>query len=1143
MNRLLLSLTILLQAFALMAQSKLAEGELYKIAISEDGIYQIGYDFLKQLDIDVDQLNPAHLQLLGNGAGLLPTPPNAEAPLLKEIAIEGVGMEDGQFNQSDYFLFYGQGADQWAFDENTQSFHFEKNHYDIQNHYFIKINAEEGLRIPKIDSPASATYTTESYDALYRLEEEAHNLLEDWDKTQGSGFDWLGDHFKVVRSEQYNFNIENRITEQSIHLKASMVLRAKVSSRFELTINGATDYSEYVNSVNIGSSDEANKTYAHRATLDGTYQVNGSDIQININYPYPEYQGDKSEAWLDYIQLRCRENLRWQPPFVHFRDLESIAHSSTRFNIADANTNISVWDISKPLEPKSYNTSLNGQTLTFIAHTAGTLTSYIAFDQSASYPEPISLGSVSNQDLLVSDPFDMAVVYHPDFEEAALQIADHRANHDNLSVISTPVNQIYNEFAAGSKDATAIRNFAQRLYQQSTNFKYLLLIGDGSFDARNIYELGGDFIPTYQKGNWNAITAYPTDDYYGIMEGNTPLSGPMQIAVGRLPVNTSEEASVVVNKIIQYDTAPEFMADWRNQIIFVGDDDDAEGGEDIAHFKDADDIAQLIADSFPSYNQAKIYLDAFPQESHTGGERIPQAREKINQNMYKGALLLTYLGHGGPEGWAQERVLNISDITNWNNEYKLPVFITATCTFTGYDDPSFTTAGEEVFLNPKGGAVALMTTTRPVTTGHNKTLSRRSLLKLLKREVGDHSRPIGDAYIEAKNTQNNPNSRKYTLIGDPAMKLAIPQYEVKTNAINGKEVTLSDQDTIGALQEVSISGIVTDKNGQLLSSFNGEIYPTIYDKPQIARTLAHGFNEVYPYTIQQNLIFKGRATVKNGKFEFTFIVPKDINYDYGFGKISYYAFSPDLQTDATGYYDKIIIGGTSRDAILDDEGPVVEVYMNTEDFVFGGITSSSPTLLVKLEDDYGINVVGNSIGHDLEAVLDNNTQQSYLLNAFYEAVLDDHTKGSVTYPLNELEEGKHIIRVKAWDIANNPSEGYTEFVVANTEKVALEHVLNYPNPFSDRTCFQFDHNLSGQDMEVQVHIYTVSGRLIKTIYRTMLADGSLRQDDCLEWDGRDDFGDQLARGIYLYKVKVQALNVGNEALYGESEFEKLVLLK
>lgn len=217
--------------------------------------------------------------------------------------------------------------------------------------------------------------------------------------------------------------------------------------------------------------------------------------------------------------------------------------------------------------------------------------------------------------------------------------------------------------------------------------------------------------------------------------------------------------------------------------------------------------------------------------------------------------------------------------------------------------------------------------------------------------------------------------------------------------------------------------------------------------------------------------------------------------------------------------------------------------MNTEDFVFGGITNDKPVLLAKLQDDNGINVVGNSIGHDLDGVLDNNTQNTYLLNDFYEAELDDHTRGTVRYPLAKIAEGRHSIRVKAWDVANNSAEGYTEFIVANSEKIALEHVLNYPNPFTDRTCFQFDHNMAGQELDVLIQIYTVSGRLIKSLEHTMVSDGALRLGDCIEWDGRDDYGDRLARGVYLYKVKVRSRLTGNNTLNGESDFEKLVILK
>ncbi|NRA51567.1 MAG: T9SS type A sorting domain-containing protein, partial [Phaeodactylibacter sp.] len=308
-------------------------------------------------------------------------------------------------------------------------------------------------------------------------------------------------------------------------------------------------------------------------------------------------------------------------------------------------------------------------------------------------------------------------------------------------------------------------------------------------------------------------------------------------------------------------------------------------------------------------------------------------------------------------------------------------------------------------------------------------------------------------------------------------------------------------------------------------------------------TLGQGENSIFNYRIQNNVIFRGRASVSNGQFEFTFVVPKDINYELGSGKISYYAADESRMLDAAGSYDAIQIGGTDQNAIADDQGPQVEVFMNTEDFVFGSVVDPKPTLLVKLSDDNGINVVGNSIGHDLEGVLNEDTQNALLLNDFYESELDDYTQGTVRYPMNELPEGRHRIEVKAWDVANNSATGYTEFVVAGSGEVALQHVLNYPNPFTDRTCFQFDHNLANQEVDVLIQVYTVSGRLVKTLQQTMVTDGALRQDDCIEWDGRDDFGDQLARGVYLYKVKVRALGTGAQARTGESEFEKLVILK
>ena len=753
---------------------------------------------------------------------------------------------------------------------------------------------------------------------------------------------------------------------------------------------------------------------------------------------------------------------------------------------------------------------------------------------------------MENQNLHGLNNVEMIILYHSEFQEAALQLAQHRSEFSDLSVATVRIDQVYNEFSTGRQDPTAIRDFAKMLYDRNPGFKYLLLFGDGSFDPRNRYELGNNFIPVYERNSLNPLFAFPSDDYYGLLSdfgSSDPLRGALNIAIGRMPVTSLEEALAVVKKVIHYETSPATLGDWRNRMVFIGDDED-----NNTHIRDANIIADQIGGANPSLNVEKIYLDAFPQVATPGDDRFPAVSEAINQAIFKGSLVMTYLGHGGSERLAQEAIIDIPTITSWENFDRQPLFMTATCSFTGYDDAGFTTAGEELFLNPRGGAVALMTTVRAVYASLNADLTELALAKLFDRAGGDRVPTLGEAIQRAKNSSTGgsftTNSRKFTLIGDPAMYLAAPQYQIQTTFIDEKAIEGNRTDTLRALQRVKVKGQVTNANGIIQENFNGILFPTVYDKKSTVSTLGQDpGSRVMDFKVQKNILFKGRVSVENGQFEFSFVVPKDINYSYGPGKISYYASDEINKIDAAGSYENIVIGGTSPDAFRDDEGPLVKVFMNTTDFVFGGITNAAPTLLVKLSDDNGINVVGNSIGHDLEAILDEDTQNSFLLNDFYESELDDFTQGKVKYPLNTLEDGRHTIRVKAWDVANNSAEGYTEFVVASSDKIALEHVLNYPNPFTDYTCFQFDHNLVNQEMDVLVQVYTISGRLVKTLEQSLISDGAIRQDNCIGWDGKDDFGDHLARGVYLYKVKVRAQNTGTTTLTGESSFEKLVILK
>lgn len=1127
--------------------SVMMDGDLYKFAVSETGVHKLDYNFLKnEMGVDVDNIDPRTLKLYGNGGGVLPELVNAErADDLTENAIQIVGEEDGSFNEGDYILFYAQGPNVWNYNAEKQIFSYPMNFYDTKNYYFIKISAGNGLRIAAQPSLSGATYTSTTFNDFIRYEREIFNLMHDWSFGQGSGRNFYGDYFKVKVDEDYTdeFQIENLVTNRPAYLQAAFAGRVEDSGRnFSITANGNKFTSSNFSKTEGGSVD----TYAYQKIIEEEFVPGGPfDILLEFNKGNSTF----NEGWLDYIQLNFRRELLMVGDQMVFRDVENIGNDVSTYQLGNASNNIEVWDISTPLTPKRQEGVLNGTQLTFGTETPY-LKEFIAFNKDGSFltAEATSNQALENQNVHGIDDVHMAIIYPAIFKEAAERLAEHRRTFSGLDVATVEITELYNEFSSGRKDGGAIRDFAGMLLErQPDKFRYLLLFGDGSFDPRDIYNLGGDFITVYETANsLSPISSYPSDDFYALLsdgEGANIGTGSLDIGVGRLPVKTVDEATAAVDKIMFYDMNPENLRDWRNRVLFVGDDED-----NNTHTSDANGIADYIGNKNKNLNIDKVYLDAFPQVSTSGGTRVPLATEAMNTNMFKGILAMVYLGHGGTKGWTQERVLKIEDILSWANKKGMPLIITATCSFTGFDNPAFTSGGELCFLNEKGGAIGLFTTVRPVFANANEALTRASMDTLFNKLNNDPP-TFGEVLRISKNKVGSAsNSRKFLLIGDPAQKLALPNFQVATTKINGVDIDQAVSDTIRSLQKVTIDGEVQDDFGNIMTDFNGIVYPTIYDKKVLYQTLAQDAGSpLFPFTLQKNIIFKGRASVSAGKFSFTFVVPKDIDYNYGNSKLSYYASDESTMLDAAGNYQEVVIGGTDPNALADDQGPKVEVFMDDESFVFGGITSADPLLLVKLEDDNGINVVGNAIGHDLNGVMDNNSQNfNYILNDFYEAAIDDHTKGEVRYPLYDIPEGRHEIKVTAWDIANNPAEGFTEFVVVSSEKTALEQVLNYPNPFTSSTCFMFEMNppRPGVEVDALVQIYTISGRLIKTLEeRIIFEDRRLGTDNCIRWNGRDDFGDPLAKGVYLYKVKIQSPNTGATLLEGESEFEKLVILK
>lgn len=644
--------------------------------------------------------------------------------------------------------------------------------------------------------------------------------------------------------------------------------------------------------------------------------------------------------------------------------------------------------------------------------------------------------------------------------------------------------------------------------------KYLLLFGDGSYDNRNTSAENTNFILSYQSStSLVAVNSLTTDDFFGLLDNNEyEYVGTLDIGVGRIPVKSLTEAQQYVRKLKNYYSAAS-MGEWRNWIALLADDEDVN-----EHMNQSNTLAQYLENNFTHYNLDKIYLDAFPQKTTPTGDRYPDANEAVEQRMKKGCLVFNYTGHGNEYALAHEHVIIVSDIVSWSNFNTLPLFITATCEFGRWDNYHRVSAGELVLLNPRGGAISMLTTTRLVYSTSNFALNK-SFYEVFfpKNSQGEYVR-LGDAYRLAKNRTGglgDINKRNFSLLGNPAMRIAFPKFTVVTDSINGIHVSYFN-DTIKPLQKIKISGHIED-NQQIVSTFNGEIVITVFDKPSNVISLANDGGTPFQFSVQKDILFKGKASVLNGYFSCEFIVPKDIKYTNGFGKISYYAQRHNSIDDATGSFTQLILGGEAFE-LNDNKGPDIELYMNNEQFSDGGLTNESPTLIVKLFDENGINTVSNSIGHDITAILDNNPSQKYILNDNYISDKDNYQKGTATYSFSKLSPGEHTITVKAWDVVNNSSQKTIRFVVQNSQDLSISRVINYPNPFTTKTSFYFEHNHPGTPLSVTLQIFTVTGRIIKTIKQDIVSDGFRSQP--IDWDGKDEYGDRVAQGIYFYRLQV-----------------------
>ena len=1122
---------LFLSTHILLAQNQnsvLATGDWFKFSVDTTGVFKIDRNLLQRIGISTGGLDPRKIHIYGNGGQMLPEL-NSDFRYndLEENAIYIEGENDGSFDANDYILFYAKGPHDWEVDITNESANHRQNIFSDKAYYFISVNDINGKRISTKSPVAGNTSNTITvFDDFTFIEKEERSLL-------AAGTQWFyDDDFNITNTQEFVIPFPNAVANTDINIEVRGVSNSVVSSTMAVNLNGQDIFSLSYPAVSPSSLTKA-------VAIQRNANINNSADSFNISITYDNNGNPSANAFLDYIEIRGKKNLNYSNFQFSFRSfIQAKSTGIVEYQIQNGANAFQVWDVTNYTSPEQI---LNeGAANNFIfKDDGGSLKEYIVLDSNDFYtPEVLNDGRLDNQNLHALQDINYLVITNNELSGQAQRLADYHQNNSNLTTEVVILDDIYNEFSSGSKDITGIRDFIKYIYDNNTTadkkLQYVCFFGDASYDYKDRIKANNNIVPVKLSTiSFNLASSYVTDDFFVMLEpneGTMQTSHTIDVTSSRIPVTTVSQAKDVVDKILSYYNK-DAIGDWRNTVTLLADDIDA--NSDIAIQSGVEIIADEIKNNKPIFNINKLYMDAFVQENSAGGERYTEVNRAIDKAVEKGTLVFDYFGHGGEDGLAQERILDKEQVQAFNNLNTLPLLITVTCNFSRFDNPNRITAGELTFWNTNGGSASMLTTTREVFISTGQRFNEQ-LIRILLGFNGENY-TIAEALKEAKNQFGSQQKFFIYFFGDPAMKLAIPEPNIRITKMNDKDINQS-LDTIKALSKIKFEGIVTDNANNPLPNFNGTLSTTIFDKSIDKQTLDNdGFGVTMTFDTQDSKLFRGKSTIENGVFSFDFIVPKDIKVAYGKGKISFYAENGEI--DKSGANFDVVVGGINENAPDDTIGPEIGLFMNDESFIDGGNTNASPNLIAVLKDASGINTSITAVDHDIVAILDGDTSNPIVLNDFYQTELNDFTKGKVVYKLQDLEVGPHTLTLKAWDTYNNSSETTLNFVVVSDSILNLENVLNYPNPFVNYTEFWFNHNKPNEPLEVQVQIFTVSGKLVKTINQNVQTTGNLSRE--IVWNGLDDFGNKIGKGVYVYKLRVKSTT---NNLVSE-KYEKLVILQ
>lgn len=1087
----LVSLPMMAGIHSYAERSVLADGHWVKIRVSESGVCRMSFSELRSAGLE-----PSQVRVFGYGGAQKEqdfSKPNIDD--LPQVPV---------YVGEDYILFYVQGPISWTY--NGSRFAHTRNTYSDFGYYLLSDDAGDMLLFPEAEA-VSGSPTDVTYYSYYQVQDEDSVNLIDRTGVSGGGRTFYGEQFAAGQTRTFTFSTPYANGDNS-SVYIDMAANAATTSTVKAKLNNTSSKSIYISSI------PDHYTFG----VAGTISMNGASEEQNQRVTIQFVNSNASAlAWLNYIEITTPSELVMTGSYMGIRSLVNRNTTNpVRFLLRNTTASTQIWDVTDLAAIQRMPTTMVDDQLAWVGTQADGVHEYIAVNTDGTkFVQAEVVGEVKNQNLHALSNIDYIIICPEGYEDVSEDLAKAHEAKQAITYAIVTDQQVYNEFSSGTPDATAYRWLMKMLYDRAKNGigqqpRWLLLMGHGTFDNRKLLRNSGtSLLLTYQsKNSVNEIKAYATDDYFAYLddnEGAIDTQGRMDIGVGRLPVESLDEARTTVDKLIQY-IRNEQTGKWKNQLVYLADD-----GENGTHTETAEKSAELVRIKNPDFIVHKIFLDAYPQEVNASGESYPLAKNRVLNLLKNGVLFFNYSGHGGYNAITNESILNLKDIAGMTNKNQA-FWLFATCNFAQCDAGK-RSAAETAVLNPKGGAIGILAATRTVYASQNTNLNRSVCDTLFGHsDVFHYDMTLGEAISIGKNLLgSDENKLAYVLLGDPCMRLNYPtDYHVET---------LTEMDTLNALSVQHVEGRIIDEDLNTVSDFNGKVDITIYDKMQSIPTRDNdnvgGDPRVIAYNDYPNTIFSGATDVKDGLFNYTFMVPKDIRYNFDNGRIVYYAVTEDsLETaEAVGHFEQFIIGGTGSTVAIDTIGPEMEIYLNSPAFRNGDKTYATPRFFANLYDENGINTAGAGIGHDLMLIIDDDPKMIYSLNEYFTAANNSYQAGQVSYLMEELANGPHSLTFRAWDLLNNSTTKSLNFIVEAGLDPSIYNVTTYPNPVQQSGVVHLIVNYDQPDelIETEIYLYNTAGQMVY----------SHKQDnpDAVSIN-LPSLG--LNTGVYIYSVKIKS---------------------